>query len=223
MRWAAFVVLAVALLFSTVPASAQADPDFHWYSVNAGAGWTWPERSEAGNLNRGWNFEGGAGFALPEGRNRRYHWSAYIDLNFMFDRLKANSSALQQTLNLNPTNPGLVQASSARANYYDLTLDPTIRLPVGDLVSVYLFAGGGWLKRSIQFMAPSNEGSLLQPASPTVFGSGGNSGVVEGGGGVNFKVPHLAGWMLYGEVRVVHGLAINNATTLVPISLGVRW
>jgi hypothetical protein len=29
--------------------------------------------------------------------------------------------------------------------------------------------------------------------------------------------------MVYLEARVYHGLAINNGTTLVPVSVGVRW
>ena len=65
-------------------------------------------------------------------------------------------------------------------------------------------------------------GALLQPGSPSVFLRNSSSGSVDGGGGINFR--RMNGWAIpYVEVRVVHGLAVNKTTTLVPFSVGLRF
>jgi hypothetical protein len=54
-----------------------------------------------------------------------------------------------------------------------------------------------------------------------VFLRNSSSGSVDGGAGINFKKKGFP--MPYAEVRVVHGLAINHSTTLIPVSVGIRW
>jgi hypothetical protein len=142
----------------------------------------------------------------------------------MFDQLGIKQTALQQARILNPTNIGLLEATSGRAKFFGATLDPTVRIPVSAAFNVYAFGGFGWLRRNLEFTGVSAQGELLQPGSPAVFGTGGTSGAFDAGAGVNIRPSRLLGrLMFYTEVRVLHGLAINNRTTLVPISAGIRW
>jgi hypothetical protein len=50
-----------------------------------------------------------------------------------------------------------------------------------------------------------------------------DSGVFDGGAGVTFSPPHAGDFMLFAEGRFYKGLAINSASELVPLSVGVRW
>lgn len=222
---AAFIALGVAVILG-VPAQclAQDDAAFHSCTLNLGGGWAPVSGSDANSLDAGWNFQAGGGFALTSGPAPSHRWSAFITANFMFDRLGVSSAALQQARNLNPTNIGLLEANSARAKFFSTTLDPTFRFPVAKAVSIYAFAGFGWFRRSLEFTGVSNQGVLLQPGGPAVFSSGGNSGAYDAGLGANLRLPRrTGGLMLYAEARVLHGLAINRATTLVPVSVGIRW
>jgi hypothetical protein len=125
---------------------------------------------------------------------------------------------------LNPTNVGLLQATSGKAKYDALTFEPMYRAPFGERkrFNAYLFGGFGWFRRDLEFTGNSGQGSLLQPGSPSVFGRGGNSGAVDGGAGIDVRLPRRR-WKVYVEVRAVHGLAVNHETTLVPVSAGLRW
>jgi hypothetical protein len=204
---------------------AQDDTGFHWFTFNGGGGWAAPHGTEASSLNTGWkNFDAGAGFAVtpPPAPGRK--WSVFITANFMFEQLGVKQAALQDAIATNPTNIGLLEAASARAQFYSTTLDPTFRFPIAWRVSGYVFGGFGWLRRDLEFTGVSGIGSLLLPGSPDVFGSGGNSGAYDVGGGLNFRLPRQAGGlMIYAEARVTHGLAVNNATMLTPVSIGIRW
>ena len=203
-------------IFLTLPATCQTQPEVEWKIFNAGGGWTKPVGTERKNLDAGWkNLQAGAGFQMKGG--------FFLNFNFLFDELDVKAAALQQARTLNPTNVGLLQATSGKAKYYAVTFEPMYRAPLpGERVNGYVFAGFGWFRRNLEFTGNGGQGALLQPGSPTVFGSGGNSGAVDAGGGIDFK-PSAARLKLYLEARVVHGLAINHETTLVPVSIGIRW
>ena len=217
------ILCAAAILAIPKKCLAQDDATFHSCTVNAGGGWSPVHGTEQSNLNRGWNFHAGGGFAVTPRPAPGHNWSLFITANFMFDQLPVKPAALQQARTLDPQNIALQQASSAKANFYSTTLDPTLRFPAR-WGNVYAFGGFGWFRRSLAFTGGSSQGTLLQPGSPSVFGSGGNSGAFDAGVGVNVRPSRrTGGLMLYAEVRVLHGLAINHETMLVPVSFGVRW
>jgi hypothetical protein len=195
-----------------------------WWTLNAGGGLAPAAGTAKNTLNRGWNFHAGGGFVLkplPPPDNKAL---LLLTFNFMYDQLDVKPTALQQARIMNPTNFGLLEASSGKAKFYSLTMDPTVRIPVSRAVGVYVFGGFGWFRRNLEFNGTSAQGALLQPGSPAVFGTGGNSGVCDAGGGVNFKLSRQRGhWVAYAEARFLHGLAINKYTTLLPISAGIRW
>jgi len=198
-------------------------PYFESCTLNAGGGWAPVSGKDSNSLNSGWDFQAGGGVIMTGGAPTS-KWSWIVNANFMFDQLQVSQSALQETKTLNPTNLGLQQASSATGKFYSATLDPlTFRRRVNSAVNVYMFGGFGWLRRSVDFAGVSVQGPLLQPNGPTVFGSGGNSGAYDAGGGASFHPHWLGPLKLYAEGRLLHGLAINRSTTLLPVSVGIRW
>jgi hypothetical protein len=144
--------------------------------------------------------------------------------NFNFDQSDIKSSALQQAILLNPQNTSLLSATSGKAKFYFTTLDPTVRIAMAGHFSAYFLGGFGWLRRTIEFTGVSSQGGLLQPNGPAVFGPSGNSGVVDAGAGIDRGLKRDGGgFKIYIEARVIHGLANNSGTTLIPLSAGVRW
>jgi hypothetical protein len=212
-------------LFFTVPANGQAPcqtlDDYRWCTFNAGGGVAPVWGREHSNFYRGWNFHAGAGLEMTGRPAPGRKWRFFLTANFMFDQLRIQPTALQRARILNPTDVGLLEATGGKAKFYSTTLDPTLRFPVRGRFSAYLFTGFGWLRRDLEFTGPSTQGALLQPGGPAVFGNGGNSGACDAGAGLNFRLSR--GLMLYAEGRILHGLAVNNASTLVPISAGIRW
>jgi hypothetical protein len=218
--YASFVLYLVALL--TGPRClAQDYSSDHWYTLNAGGGGT-PIVGDSNSFNAGWNVTAGAGFRTSHRPTPEHKWSVFLlNVNFMYDRLAIKQSALQQASILNPTNLGLQEATSGRAKFYTTTLDPMFRYWLSPKVDLHVFGGFGWFHRTLEFTGVANEGALLQPNSPVVFGSGGSSGGYDGGAGMDFALPR--GMMFYADFRVVHGISINSSTTLLPISAGIRW
>lgn len=227
-RSACVPALAVAA-FLAIPAASHAQtqcggPDWEKCTLNVGGGWSPVVGQDSHNFNTGWNFQAGAGLIMTGGKPDAA-WGWLVNGNFMIDQSAVNQTALQQAKILNPTNVGLLDATSASGKFYDTSLDlATFRFRLSDTVKLHVFGGFGWLHRSIDFKGPSSEGSLLQPGGPTVFGSGSNSGAFDAGAGINYRPKRgTAGLALYAEIRVVHGLTVNSATTLLPISAGIRW
>ncbi len=213
---------AVALIAFPPECLAQ-DDFFHSCTLNAGGGWTPVAGADAGSLKNGWNFNAGGGFGGPR-PSPGHAWSFFVTANFLFDQLGVSQTALQNARVLNPTNIGLLSATSAQAKFYSTTLDPTVRFPAQGRFQGYAFAGFGWMRRSIDFNGTSYQGGLLQPSTPTVFAAAGNSGAYDAGVGANVRLPGAMNHFgFYAEVRVVHGLAVNRASTLIPVSAGFRW
>jgi len=198
--------------------------DYHSCTLNAGSGWTQLEGIEKQNFYAGWkNFQAGAGLAVTPKPSSNRSWTAFLTVDYLFDQLDIKPEALQQARILNPTNIGLLEATAGTAKVDLTTLDLNFRVPIKRPVAVYGFGGFGWLRRDLDITGASGEGALLQPGGPAVFGGGGNSGAFDVGAGINIRIPGARGLMFYVEGRVVHGLAVNHETTLLPFSAGIRW
>lgn len=113
-------------------------------------------------------------------------------------------------------------------------MDPKITFPIGDRASFYLLAGGGWLRRTVEFTKPTLAptiivdpwwgyiGPVLVPANQVLGSVTQDAGVWDVGGGFNFSLPRT-NMKLYVESRYYEGLTDNTHTTLVPITVGLRW
>ena len=219
-KWAGFVVgIPVTLsLFLAVPcAQGQLQQD-HSCTVDAAGILALPVGRDGENFDKaGWGFQAGGGWALGKVRSTGWQW--FLTGNYLYDRFKANAQALGQA---KAANPQLEDASAAHGDFSAVTIDVNPRLNQGSRYSFYAITGGGWLRRAVNFNGV-NPGTLQQSSAPSLERLSSNSGVFDAGVGVNVSPLKLRGLKLFGEVRVYHGLAINNGSTLVPISLGVRW
>jgi hypothetical protein len=170
-------------------------------------------------------FQAGVGFAVTDPVERR-GLRLYIAPNFMYQRLKATSQALAAAIagSIPPggTTPQLANATSAHGSFTAVTLDPTLRYQFNPRASVYLSGGFGWFRQEVGF-TESNAVPLTQPANSAVDRVSSNSGVFDAALGGNLGLTRRGGLMLYLEIRVYRGEAVNSGMTLVPVSFGVRW
>src|ERR1017187_8309098 len=218
LRRASLLFAALAVPFS---AGAQKAPGFHCYTLSGGAGYSAMAAQDGSNHNGEWDVQAGAGVALVNETKTR-HWSFFLNFDYLFDHASVKSSALSEAKNLNSTNIALLNATGGTTRFQVVALDPTVRVRVSKRADFYLFGGFGWFHRQVDLTGVANQGSLLQPGNPSVFLRNASSGSLDAGGGINFKPKK--GWaMPYVEIRVVHGLAVNKSTTLVPVAAGIRW
>lgn len=215
------LAVAVALLQLTAThCAAQEARQDHTCTVDAAGILAIPEGSDGQNFDRaGWGFQAGGGFAVTPPPRLGSGWQWYVTSNYLYDRFKANAHALALAV---AANPQLQNATAAHGDFSSVTLDVNPRLEFRGRYSVYAIGGFGWLRRGVNFNG-ANPGTLLQSSGPSLDRLSSNSGVFDLGVGINTKPRIFHGLMLFGEVRVYRGLAVNNGSTLVPISLGVRW
>lgn len=205
-------LLALAL---TTPAFAQADSETHPFTFNVGGGFTAITGYDAGRLDHGGNVQAGAGFNF----NRYFG----ITGNFMFNSLGITRNELN-TLN----------EPDGSARVYSFTVDPTFHFPLGHGVNAYVLAGGGYLRRTVEFTQPTVAqtfvfapwwgyvGPALVPVNQILGSISSNAGTYDVGGGINFPLPRTR-LHLYVESRYFHGFTPASNTTFVPISVGIRW
>lgn len=218
-RWAVVAVPAL-LLFLAVDCDAQEPEQDHSCTIDAAGAFAIPAGQDGRNFDDGWGFQAGGGFAVSRqaepDRGNRY----YITANFMYEKFRATAATLEAAKNSNPMQ--LANAVSAHGAFSTVTLDPTVRYAFNRRFSVYGLGGFGWLRRGVGFNG-ANPATLLQSNGVSLDRLASNSGVFDFGGGVNFGLSKNGGLMLLAEARMYRGLAVNGGTTLVPLSLGIRW
>jgi hypothetical protein len=206
-----------AVIAFSLPACAQSSfyaPEFHHFTANAGAGYTSVAGRQANDLTNGWNFQAAAGF----------NFNQYFGVlgTFMFNGLGVTNSALSA-----------VNVPGGNARVYTLTVDPKLTFPIGR-GSFYLLAGGGWLRRTVQFTQPvlattfvfdpwwGYFGPAVVPASQVLGSVSDNAGVWDVGGGFNIPLPRTRA-KFYVEARYIDGLTADTHTQIVPLTFGFRW
>lgn len=194
---------------------AAGQSDFHHLSVNVGGGFTTTTQGISNRLDNGGNFQAGVGLNLTR--------QLGVEGTFMFNDVGITRSAL---------NSAGEPDGSARS--YTITIDPKIRVWSGERASAYILGGGGWMRRTVEFTAPTFAQTLifdpwfgyvgpgLVPANQVLGTYTQNAGVWDVGAGMNFPMPRTS-LKLYLEARYLDGLTTGQHTTLVPITLGIRW
>jgi hypothetical protein len=192
----------------------------HSCTLSAAGTFVTPEGEDRQNFNHGgWGFQAGGGFRVTHKSEQREGHAWYLTGNYQFAKFRARAAALAAAIS---QDPALAAAKSAHGEFSAITIDPTFRLRVERHYSLYLGGGFGWLHRGIGFNG-ANPGPGLLPGGNTLLREASNSGVFDFGVGGNFAPRAFHGVMLFLEARVYHGTAINSGSTLVPISIGVRW
>ncbi len=210
---------ASALVLLAIQSYAQTPPEDHSCTVDVAGAFASPFGKDGHNFTTGWGFQAGGGFAVTRHAEPAHGAILYVTVNYMYNRLDASTSGLAQTI---AADKQLASATSAHGSFSAVTLDPTVRFPVNLRTSLYLSGGFGWFRRGIGFNG-ANPASLTQSSGFTLDRLATNSGVFDLGGGVNFGLTRRGGLMLYAEARVYRGLTVNAGTTLLPISIGIRW
>lgn len=197
--------------------------NFHSCTVSAGGGYPFLVGKDGDNFRGRWNFQAGVGIGFTQKRKRAGRTlSFFLNFDYLFAHVHVNTSTLQEAQRLNPTNIPLLNATDGTANVQVVAVDPTLRIAAWRTAEAYVFGGFGYLRRHVTLAGPSAQGALIQPGNPAEFLRNSSSGAVDGGAGINF-LKRKGRPNLYAEVRVVHGLAVNHSTTLIPVSFGIRW
>lgn len=198
----------------------QAEAQDHSCTVDVAYDYrAFPAGRDGGNFTSGQGFQAGGGFAVTRPAEPDRGARLYLTANFMYERLSATGNALAQAT---AASTALVSATSAHGNFFAATFDPTVRYFINRRTNLYLVGGFGWFRRGVVFNGPSVT-TLTQSGAPSLDKLAANSGVFDVGGGVNFGLTQNGGPMIYAGARVYRGLATNSGTTLVPLSVGVRW
>jgi len=184
-------------------------------TFGGGAGITTITGHDAGKLDHGGTLQ------LTGG----YFFNDYLGVtgNFTFSHLGITRSELDS-----------LKVPDGRARVYSFTVDPTLRLPLTHGYSAYVLAGGGYLRRTVEFSAPTVAqtmifdpwwgyfGPALIPVNQILGTVTSNSGAFDVGGGLNIPLPQSRA-KLYVEARYFKGFTANTDTTVVPITFGIRW
>ncbi len=210
----------VAVFFAAVTTRAQAPNQDHSCTIEAAGEFVLPFGSYGKNFDSGAGFHVGGGFAVWHSTQSAKSPTLFLTVNYMYDQLKVTSGALSAAVAA--SNNQLKGATSAHGGFSATTLDLTYRHPISRRNSAYLLGGFGWLRRDVNFDGAS-PGNLIQPNALSLGRLASNSGAFDLGTGVNFGLRSEGSWMLFAEIRVFKGVAVNSGTILVPVSLGVRW
>lgn len=189
-------------------------PEYHHFTANVGGGYTAVTGRISNYLDSGWNLQAGAD----------YHPSKFFSIGgtFMFNGLGVTRSALN-ALNMPDGN----------ARVYTVTLDPKIYFPFGRS-NFYLLAGGGWMRRTVEFTKPvvattyifdpwwGYLGPALVQTNQVLGSVTDDVGVWDVGGGFNFHIPGTQA-KLYVEARYLDGLTSDTHTQIVPVTIGFRF
>jgi hypothetical protein len=202
--------------------SQEPPPQDHSCTVGAAASFAIPEGNDRQNFDKaGWGFQAGGGFAVTGQANPDRGWRWYVTSSFSYEKFKANAKALGITTS-NPMNSQLAGTTSAHGGFSAVTVDLSPRYAFSRRNSLYFVGGFGWLRRGIGFKGV-NPATLLQSNGSTLDRVASNSGVFDAGVGFNRGLTRNGGLMLFAEGRVYKGMAVNGGSTIVPVSVGVRW
>lgn len=218
----ALVTLA-GLLLMPIHGRAQEERQQHTCTIDAAYSFAFPQGEDGHNFeNARWGILAGGGFAVRRLAEPGHGNDYFITANFMYEKFKATPSALYKAQTTQTVSPNpLSTATSAHGSFSAVTLDPTVRFFKTRRGNAYLSGGFGWFRRGVSFNG-ANPGTLIQANGVSLDRLHAASGVFDGGGGVNFRL-WKNGTMLFIEGRVYRGLAVNGGSTLIPVSLGIRW
>jgi hypothetical protein len=207
--------LGLVLFLGLAGSSYGQDSEGHPFTLSVGGGFTTISGRDAGRLDHGGNVEVGGG----------YFFNRFLGVtgNFTFNQLGITGGELAR-----------LNEPDGNGRVYTVTVDPEFRLPLSHGWSAYLLAGGGYMRRTIEFTQPTVAatvvfdpwwgyfGPALVPVNQVLGSVTSNAGMFDVGGGVNVPLPKTR-LHIYIESRYLHGFTQTSNTILVPIMVGIRW
>jgi hypothetical protein len=203
-------LLGAGALALSQPALAQT----HRFTGNIGGGFTEPVYDLGTRLNTGWNVTAGAGVNLTN----RFALMG----EFLFNDMNVNQTALNN-----------VGAPDGSTRIWAFTLAPKVNVFKESRANVYLIGGGGVYHRTVEFTQPAVTSVTafdpwfgFYPANVLtnqVIGSYGvTKGGLNGGAGLEFGIGS-GNTKIYAEARYHHMFTTGIASTMVPVTFGIRW
>ena len=206
------VCFAIICAVAAIPAVAQTSR----FTGFVGGGFSEPVQDIGSRLDVGWNAAAGVGV--------NFHPNIGLMLDFMYNDLAINRSTLNN-----------IQVPNGSTRTWGFTLDPVIRLnPRGQdsHVEVYATGGGGIYHRTVEFTQPAIATvPVFDPffgvypvdiATNQVIASHSNTkGGLDIGAGIAVGVRR--GVNVFAEARYHYIFTGPTATTLLPVTFGLRW
>ena len=207
-------ILYPILMGLTVIGAAYPQSEVPRFSGSIGAGFTTPVYGTGQRFDVGWNAGAGVGFNLSRFLG--------VEGQFQFNDLGVNGATLN--------NLGFPDGTM---RMWSLTLDPVIHFAPSNKFNPYIIGGGGLYHRTIEFTAPTIATvtgfdpffgffPVNVPANQVLQ----SNSVYKGGvnGGMGFSIPLGSSKMkLFAEARYHHMYTSPHATTMIPVSFGLRW
>jgi len=205
--------VASLMIVLACPLFAQDEHPTVRFGGSIGAGFTNPVYSTGHRLDTGWNIGASAGANVGD------HFGLLGE--FMFNRFGVNSATLSS-----------LEFPAGNMNLWSLTMQPVFYLNHGGRVDGYITGGGGWYHRLTEFTQPSVATftgfdpffgffPVDVPTNEVLTSHSVNKGGLNLGAGLTFGIPH--GAKMFMEARYHHMYTRPNATTLLPVTFGVRW
>jgi hypothetical protein len=211
--------VSLAILMASTCRAQERPPD-HSCSIDAAAIFSIPTGSDGHNFRKGWGFQTGGGIAVHRSPEGDLGNNFYVTAHYVYQKLHATGAALGVAKAANPAQ--LANATAAHGGFSAATLDLAYRRSWKRAWGVNVSGGFGWLRRDIGFNGANPE-TLLSPSSISLDRLSSNSGVFDIGFGPTLKITRSGAWAVFAEVRFYRGMAINSGSSLVPISVGIRW
>lgn len=203
------------LMGLVVAGAAYPQSEVPRFSGSVGAGFTTPVYTTGKRLDAGWNAGGGVGVNIS-----RY---LGVEGQFQFNELGVNNSTLNA-----------LQFPGGDLQMWSLTLDPVIHFAPSNRFNPYIIGGGGLYHRTIEFTAPTVATltafdpffglffPVAVPANQVLQSMSTYKGGVNGGMGFSIPIGNRKA-KFFAEARYHHMYTSPRATTLLPVTFGIRW
>ncbi|HVZ22209.1 MAG TPA: hypothetical protein VG871_14155 [Vicinamibacterales bacterium] len=214
MTWKRLFGSVVAVSLVCLLSITQARAETNW-SVDLGVGASATVGDISSRLRTGWDVDLRGGPAFDNGFG--------LFGEFTFNHLGVRDSVLQQ-----------LQVPNGTGRVFSLTAGPIWRFPIARMLHGYVLGSLGWYRRTVEFTAPTVGvidvvdpwwgyiGPVVVPANQVLGSVSEDAFGANAGGGLLFPFGD-SGASAFVEVRYHYARTTPTATTLVPVSFGLRF
>jgi hypothetical protein len=211
MKQGMFIAVGIVLYSSALWAQ---EGSWSKFTMNVGLGVVSPVGDTGSRLDTGWSFTGGAGM----------NFTRHMGLigEFTYNSFGINQGTLQA-----------LEFPNGEMRLWAFTANPVVRLNRSGNVDFYLIGGGGVYHRTLQFSQPTVAAYTVYdpffeifypvgvPATQVLSSYSRTAGGVNIGCGFTIKMGR-SNAKAFIESRF-HHMFSNPATTILPVTFGIRW
>jgi opacity protein-like surface antigen len=207
-------IFIVAAIVTYSGAAWAQDESWSKFTINVGVGVANPVRDTGSRLDTGYGFTAGAGM----------NFTSHLGLlgEFTYNSFGVNQATLQA-----------LEFPNGEMRLWAFTANPVVRLNRSGKVDFYLIGGGGVYHRVTEFSQPTVATYNVYdpffgivypvgvPANEVLSSYSTTAGGLNIGGGITFKMGR-GNAKAFVESRY-HHMFSNPATTILPVTFGIRW